>query len=92
VTADDVRHGKPDPEGYLLALRRLNEGRTDGLSAGGCVAVEDSHWGLQAAAAAGMRRVAVTNTYSAGHLRPHADIVVDRLDRLDIAQLERLCG
>jgi HAD superfamily hydrolase (TIGR01509 family) len=53
VTGDDVPAPKPDPAGYLLALRRL------GLPAERCVAVEDSAPGIRAASAAGLRVVAV---------------------------------
>ncbi len=91
ITADDVSRGKPDPEGYLLALARLNDGQAESIEAGQCVVVEDSHWGLEAAAAAGMHRVAVTNTYSADHLRQYADMVVDSLDSIQITDLQALC-
>jgi len=48
VSAESVRRGKPDPEGYRLAMRRL------GLDASGCVAIEDSPGGIRAARAAGI--------------------------------------
>jgi mannitol-1-/sugar-/sorbitol-6-phosphatase len=48
VTADLVRRGKPDPEGYLLAADRL------GLVASECVVVEDAVEGVRAARAAGV--------------------------------------
>ena len=92
VTADDVASGKPDPEGYLLALEKLNAAETTPIRPRECVVVEDSHWGLAAAQAAGMRRVAVTNTYAEGELAGKADRVVSRLDALTLADLERLCG
>jgi sugar-phosphatase len=47
VTADDVASGKPDPEGYLLAARRL------GVEPSRCLVVEDSEPGLAAGRAAG---------------------------------------
>ena len=47
VCAADVRRGKPDPEPYLLAARRL------GVHPGGCVALEDSPNGIASAEAAG---------------------------------------
>jgi HAD superfamily hydrolase (TIGR01509 family) len=47
VTADDVSRGKPDPEGYLIAARRL------GVEARRCLVVEDSEPGLTAGRAAG---------------------------------------
>lgn len=47
VTVDDVRRGKPDPEGYLLAAVRL------GVDPTRCLVVEDSEVGLAAGRAAG---------------------------------------
>jgi beta-phosphoglucomutase len=91
VCAEHVQKGKPDPEGFLLALAGLNTGRKEPILPGQCVAVEDSHWGIEAAVAAGMKTVAVTNSYDAGRLQA-ADRVVDRLDSLTLEDLRRLCG
>jgi len=90
VAADDVTRGKPDPEGYLLALDNLNQSG-DPLKACECVVIEDSHWGLEAAAAAGMHPVAVTNTYPRTALNGKAEKIVDRLDELSIEGLCALC-
>ncbi|HOM61252.1 MAG TPA: HAD family phosphatase [Anaerohalosphaeraceae bacterium] len=91
VTAEDVKKGKPDPEGYLLALQRLNQKQTTPIRPEECVVIEDSHWGLAAAAAAGMHRIAVTNTYPAEQLQSQAEKVVTRLDELSIDDLRLLC-
>jgi HAD superfamily hydrolase (TIGR01509 family) len=48
VTVEDVAAGKPDPEGYLLAARRL------GVPPEACLVVEDSKPGIDAGRAAGM--------------------------------------
>ncbi|MGI4746353.1 MAG: HAD family hydrolase [Janthinobacterium lividum] len=53
ITRDDVTHGKPNPEPYLLAASRL------GVSPAACLALEDSHNGVRAAHAAGMRVIMV---------------------------------
>lgn len=53
VSTEEVARGKPAPDGYLEAARRL------GVDPDDCVAVEDSSNGLRSAAAAGMRVVAV---------------------------------
>ena len=90
VTADEVTHGKPDPEGYLLALEGLNQSG-EPVKANECVVIEDSHWGLEAAAAAGMHPVAVTNTYTRDTLDGKAERIVDRLDELFIEDLQHLC-
>ena len=53
VAGDEVRRGKPDPEAYLTAMRKL------GLNASVCLAVEDSPSGIQSALAAGLQVLAV---------------------------------
>jgi sugar-phosphatase len=56
VTADDVTHGKPHPEPFLEAARRL------GVDPGRCLVVEDAPKGLEAAQAAGCFTLAVVTT------------------------------
>jgi len=58
VTAEDVRRGKPDPEGYLTALALLD----GGIRAEDVTAFEDTEAGVAAAKAAGMSCVAVLGT------------------------------
>jgi HAD superfamily hydrolase (TIGR01509 family) len=53
VAGDDVTHGKPHPEPYLLAAERL------GVRPGDCVAIEDSPTGLASATAAGVPALGV---------------------------------
>jgi len=91
VTADDVQKGKPDPQGYILTLQKLNKNQTDPIKPGDCVVIEDSHWGLEAAAAAGMHPVAVTNTYPVEQLKEKAEMVIARLDELAVEDLRNLC-
>lgn len=92
VTADDIQKGKPDPEGYLLTLEKLNSMEKSLIQADECVVVEDSHWGLEAAAAAGMHRVAVTNTYPREQLDGKAELVVEGLGEISMADLKKICG
>jgi beta-phosphoglucomutase len=73
VTVDDVSQGKPDPEGYLVALERL------GAEPKGSVAFEDSEPGIEAALAAGLRCVAVLGTLPRERLT-RADAIVEQLD------------
>jgi beta-phosphoglucomutase len=75
VAIDDVTHGKPDPESYRRAAERL------GVAPSACVAVEDTRWGLEAARAAGLRTVGITNTTTRPNLKA-ADWVIDHLDEL----------
>ncbi|MGW3424038.1 HAD family hydrolase [Streptomyces phaeochromogenes] len=71
IAADDITRGKPDPEPFLLAARRL------GVDPARCVVFEDAPAGLQAGRSAGMTTVALTTTHQAAEL--HADIVVSDL-------------
>jgi len=64
VAAEDVRRCKPDPEGYRRALRRLGLGRGTG-----CLAIEDSPGGIQAARAAGLEVLGIATTYAPALLR-----------------------
>ena len=56
--ADDVAHGKPHPDVFLLAAKRL------GVAPGRCVAFEDAPVGIEAAHRAGMTCVALTTTFA----------------------------
>ncbi len=92
VTADDVTHGKPDPEGYRLALEKLNTLTNTQIQPAECIVIEDSHWGLEAAAAAGMNPIAVTNSYPADQLDGKACKIVNRLDELTMDDLRQICS
>ena len=62
ITAEDISKGKPDPEGYLLAAKRL------GVSPGDCLVFEDAEPGVRAGAAAGADVIVI-----GGHIfAPHA--------------------
>jgi sugar-phosphatase len=78
---DEVR-GKPAPDVYLTAARRL------GVAAAGCLALEDSPNGLASAKAAGMRCVAVPDPLLAADPRyREADLILESLTALDDAVL-----
>jgi beta-phosphoglucomutase len=80
VSSDDVGRGKPDPEGYSLALELL------GVEAEAVVVLEDTEAGVAAAKAAGMRCVAV-----AGTLAPERLAAADELvERIDVELMRRL--
>jgi beta-phosphoglucomutase len=91
VSANEVKKGKPDPQGFVLVLQMLKE-RHPGKSikAGDCVVIEDSHWGLEAAQAAEMHTVAVTNSYAKDELAM-AEMVVSNLGQLTVDNLKLLC-
>jgi HAD superfamily hydrolase (TIGR01509 family) len=80
VSSEEVPRGKPSPDVYLEAARRL------GVDPARCGAVEDSHNGIRSAKAAGMVVVAVPNP----HYPPDdealglADVVVPSIDELQV--------
>jgi mannitol-1-/sugar-/sorbitol-6-/2-deoxyglucose-6-phosphatase len=81
---EEVR-GKPAPDVYLTAARRL------GVTTGRCLALEDSPNGIASAREAGMRCVAVPDPLLAGDPRyREADLVLPSLTGLDEAALRRL--
>ena len=89
VAAGDTPESKPSPEPYRLAFRRLQEHAGGTLDPQRCVAIEDSRWGLESARGAGLRCVAVTNSYPA-HELAGAELVVHGLHDLSLEQLDRL--
>lgn len=91
VSAEQVKKGKPHPEGFLLTLQKLNYGRQSPILANQCIVIEDSHWGLDAARAAGMHTIAITSSYDADQLTL-AERIVTRLDKLNIDDLQELCA
>lgn len=92
VGADQTERSKPDPEPYQVALAKLRALTGRDLQPERSVAIEDSRWGLVSARGAGLRCVAVTNTYAADELRADAELVVTGLDALTLAALDDLCA
>jgi HAD superfamily hydrolase (TIGR01509 family) len=90
VSADDITKGKPDPEGYLLTLEKLNTVSDSPISAKQCVVIEDSRWGIISAKKAGMHVVAVTNSYTAEELKD-AEMIIDSVRQLKVSALQKLC-
>ena len=75
VFGGDVSRGKPDPEGYLAAARRLGADPAEAL------VVEDAPPGIEAAKAAGMAAVALPSTHGREELGG-ADVVLGSLVEL----------
>jgi HAD superfamily hydrolase (TIGR01509 family) len=89
VAAEDVVEGKPNPEGNLRGLAALSAAAGP-IEAAECLVVEDSLAGLEAARRAGMRRLAVTNSYGFDDLREASDLVVSTLEGLTLASVRPL--
>ena len=83
IAAEDVGACKPDPEAYVKALAALNAGERPTIHPGECLVIEDSIAGVDAAKRAGMRCLAVTNSYAAEELK-EADWVTGSLAECDL--------
>ncbi len=88
VSAEEVARGKPAPDVYLEAARRLS------IEPSHCAAVEDSTNGLRAAAAAGMLVIALPNRDfpPTGEALGVADASIEALDELRPALIERVAA
>jgi HAD superfamily hydrolase (TIGR01509 family) len=87
VAAEDVSRGKPDPEGYLIALAALRHGGQPALTADRCLVIEDTVAGVVAAKAAGMRCLAVAHTYPAERLH-QADLVRPTIAAVNLEEID----
>jgi beta-phosphoglucomutase len=79
VTAENVARSKPDPECYQLAYDNLTAFYSCTHPASRVIAIEDTPAGIQAAKKAGLRVLAVTNSYPASRLCD-ADAIIESLD------------
>ena len=78
-----IIHGKPDPEVYELAIRKL------GLQPKECVVVEDAPVGIEAARGAGAKVVAIASTFERDQLS-HYDLLIDHFTQITPEDLQRL--
>ncbi|MBD1821324.1 HAD family phosphatase [Cyanobacteria bacterium FACHB-DQ100] len=89
VSGDDLTVSKPEPDGYLLAIDRLNQTFPNlQLTASECLAIEDTFSGIEAAKAAKIPVVGVANTYPFHMLQRCANWTVDYLIDLEIDRLQ----
>jgi HAD superfamily hydrolase (TIGR01509 family) len=88
VSSEEVARGKPAPDVYLEAARRL------GVDAGACAAVEDSRSGILSARAAGMRVIAIPNPHfpPPDDVLAQADVVLGSLGELTPDAVEPRSG
>ena len=83
ISGKDVTEGKPSPQGFLLAAKKL------GITPQNCVVIEDAVAGVRAAKRGGMYCIAVTNTCPREDLA-EADIVVNSLGEITVKTIEEL--
>ena len=85
VSGKQVSEGKPSPQGFLLAAKKLE------VAPENCVVIEDAIDGVAGAKRAGMKCLAVTNNHSKQSL-VEADLVVDTLEAVTVDDLAGLFG
>jgi beta-phosphoglucomutase len=82
VTAEDTKKSKPDPAPYKLVLEKLKIDKP-----ATAIAIEDTPAGIRSAKAAGLKVLAVTNSYDSEFLL-EADAVTDSLEKVTRLSLE----
>ncbi len=80
ITSEDFKKGKPDPEPYLIAGKRL------GIKPESCIVIEDSSAGLRSAKAAGMKCVGLVSPHTTTQDLSKADHIVH-----DLMEVKRFC-
>ena len=90
VDGSDVENCKPEPDGYLLALKKLNQLNPElCLQPWECLAIEDTPIGIAAAKNAGIQVLGVANTYPFHMLQRQSNWCVDHLLELDLEWIEK---
>jgi HAD superfamily hydrolase (TIGR01509 family) len=89
VSTEDVVNSKPHPESFLRAWILLKELTCEPIEQKDCLVIEDSIHGVHAAHAAGMKCLAVTNSYPQ-ELLADADLIIPSLVDLSLEKIESL--
>lgn len=89
VAAGETPEGKPAPDPYTRALALLADHHRTAVRPDRAVAVEDSHWGLESARAAGLRTIAVTTSYEARDLGA-SDLIVPDISHVTPELVDRV--
>lgn len=89
VSAEDVPRSKPYPDPFLRACALVSEAERQSIQPGNCLVFEDSIHGVRAARDAGMKCVAITNSYPREKL-DSAEMVIDSFTDLRVDTLEDL--
>lgn len=84
ITAADIEHGKPAPDCFLLAAKKLNINPQD------CIVFEDSFAGIEAGTAAGMTVIGLATTNSKESLESKCQAVIPNFEGFTLEKLEEL--
>ena len=84
VAGDDLKQSKPEPEPYLLALKKLD------LNPSECLAIEDNPVGIEAAKRAKIQVVGIANIYPLHMLQRQANWTVDDFLEIELDRVDRI--
>lgn len=84
ISGEEVHKGKPDPEIFLTAAKKIN------VNPKCCLVIEDASNGVKAAKAAKMKCVGLENIYSGNQDLSEADLVINNLAELDLNIIKEL--
>ncbi len=91
VAGDDIMVSKPEPDGYLLAIERLQQKfPMMGIESGNCLAIEDTFAGLEAAKRAGVKVVGIAHTYPFHMMQRRSDWAVDYFLDLELDRVQMM--
>lgn len=89
IAGNEITHSKPDPEGYLMAIDRLNMEFADlHLLPQNCLVIEDTPAGIEAAKRAGISVVGIANTYPFHFMQRQANWAVDYLTEIELDRVK----
>lgn len=91
VAGDEISRSKPEPDGYLLAVERLNRQYPHlDITPINCLVIEDTPAGIQAGKKAGMQVVGVAHTYPFHMMQRQANWCIDYLSDLELERIQEV--
>lgn len=84
ISGEEVQKGKPDPEIFLTAAKKL------GVNPEECLVIEDAENGVKAAKAAGMKCIGLKNVDSGNQNLSEADLIVNNFKELNLNMIKSL--
>jgi beta-phosphoglucomutase len=91
VAGDEIQASKPSPEGYLMAIERMNVKYSSiNLKPFNCLAIEDTPAGIQAAKSAKIQVIGITNIYPMHMLQRLANWTLDYLEDVEFERISQV--
>ncbi|MBU0757795.1 MAG: HAD family phosphatase [Nanoarchaeota archaeon] len=84
ISKDDVKKAKPDPEGFILACKKME------ITPAEAVVIEDAEKGLFAAKKAGIKCIIIPNKYTKDNDFSKADVILDNINELSKSVIDSL--